>query len=322
MARFRDSNLSSDAAAPYLMPVKAGADGALASASPGMNGVSGTALHDRSIGDIISETRNLSAEQVERILVYQREHHVRFGEAAVALKLITQDDVLFALSQQFHYPYLPEEQRKLSPELVTLNQPFSMRAESFRAMRSQLMMRVWGSNEPRRALAVVSPEAGDGKTYFAANLAVTLAQLGGGRTLLVDADLRGPRQHEVFRLENRAGLSSMLSGRSDSQVIQQVDNIPSLFVLPVGITPPNPLELVERPAFGLLMRELTSKFDHVVVDTPAAEYGADASVIMARCGAAVLIARKNESRVRALNDLVGSVAGASAKLAGVIVNEF
>ena len=322
MARFRDSNLSSDAAAPYLMPVKAGADGALASASPSMNGVSGTALHDRSIGDIISETRNLSAEQVERILVYQREHHVRFGEAAVALKLITQDDVLFALSQQFHYPYLPEEQRKLSPELVTLNQPFSMRAESFRAMRSQLMMRVWGSNEPRRALAVVSPEAGDGKTYFAANLAVTLAQLGGGRTLLVDADLRGPRQHEVFRLENRAGLSSMLSGRSDSQVIQQVDNIPSLFVLPVGITPPNPLELVERPAFGLLMRELTSKFDHVVVDTPAAEYGADASVIMARCGAVVLIARKNESRVQALNDLVGSVAGASAKLAGVIVNEF
>ena len=78
-------------------------------------------------------------------------------------------------------------------------------------------------------------------------------------------------------------------------------------MLPVGITPPNPLELVERPAFGLLMRELVSKFDHVVVDTPAAEYGADASVIAARCGAALVMARKNASRMGALQDLVADL---------------
>ena len=75
--------------------------------------------------------------------------------------------------------------------------------------------------------------------------------------------------------------------------MQQVPGVPGLFLLPVGVTPPNPLELVERPAFGLLMRELTSKFDHVVVDTPAAEYGADAAVIAARCGAALVVARKH-----------------------------
>lgn len=310
MAKFRDSSV-----ADTISPMMSAAQTATDAAATG-------SLRDRSIGDIISETRNLSAEQVERILRYQREHQVRFGEAAVALKMITQDDVLFALSQQFHYPYAPEEQRKLSPELVTLNQPFSVPAESFRAMRSQLMMRIWDGADPRRALAVVSPEPGDGKTYFAANLAIALAQLGGGRTLLVDADMRGPRQHEVFRLENRAGLSGLLSGRSDSQVIQQVSNIPSLFVLPVGTTPPNPLELVERPAFNLLLRELTSKFDHVVVDTPAAAYGADASVIAARCGAAVIVARKDESRMNALNELVTSVAAGSVKLAGVVVNEF
>jgi chain length determinant protein tyrosine kinase EpsG len=281
-----------------------------------------SAVHDRSIGSIISETRHLSADHIEQILTYQRAKGVRFGEAAVALGLAKIDDVIYALSQQFHYPYATEEQRKLSPELVSLNQPFSQQAEAIRAIRSQLMMRVFIEGESvRRALAVVSPDPGDGKTFFAANLAVALAQLG-GRTLLVDADLRGPRQHEVFKLDNHSGLSGVLSGRAESNVIRQIGGVPSLFVMPVGIMPPNPLELVERPAFGLLMRELTAKFDHVVVDTPAFSLGSDASVIAARCGAALVVARKNASRVGALQELVGMFAESPAKVVGVVLNEF
>ena len=305
MAKFRDS------VAQEQLPGQVGAsydDGKVA-------------VHDRSIGDIISETRNLTAEQIERVLDYQREKGVRFGEAAIALGFASTDDVLFALSQQFHYPYAPEERRKVNPELVSLNQPFSHQAESFRAVRSQLMMRLFNEGEPRRALAIVSPDSGDGKTYFAANLAVALAQLG-GRTLLVDADLRGPRQHEVFNVSNEAGLSGILSGRAETKVVQQVPDVPSLFLLPVGITPPNPLELIERPAFGLLMRELISKFDHVIVDTPAAVYGADSAAIAARCGAALVIARKDVSRVGALRDMVVQLSGSPAKLAGVVMNEF
>lgn len=313
MAKFRDST-------PEMSGVRDTGPVEARTAPP--SGDDGAAVHDRSIGDIIRELRNLSAEQVENVLAYQRQHGVRFGEAAVALGFVTQDDVLYALSQQFHYPYAPEEQRKGSPELVALNQPFSLQAEAFRALRSQVVMRVWGEKEPRSALAVISADRGDGKTFFAANLAVALAQLGGGRTLLVDADLRSPRQHEVFKLDNRSGLSSILSGRADKDVIRQVASVPSLFVLAGGTTPPNPLELVERPAFGLLIRELASKFDHVVVDTPAASNGADASVIAARCGAAVVIARKNESRVSSLQDLMTSLAGTPARLAGVVVNEF
>ena len=287
---------------------------------PSLDDSADTEVHDRSIGDIIAELRNLTAEQVERVLDHQRATGVRFGEAAVALGFATKEDVLFALSQQFHYPYAPEEQRKVNPELVALNEPFSPRAESFRALRSQLMMRVFVENGPRQAVAVISPDTGDGKTYCAANLAVVLAQLG-GRTLLVDADMRGPRMHEVFKIGNQAGLSGILAGRADKQVIQQVPGIPSLFVLPVGTTPPNPLELVERPAFGLLMRELAAKFDHVIVDTPAAVHGADACVISARCGYALVIARKDEVRVAALNDLVASLSGSPAKLVGVVMNE-
>lgn len=278
-------------------------------------------IADRSIGSILADLRNLSADQVEKIVRHQRDHSVRFGEAAVALGFASSDDVLVALSQQFHYPYAPEERREASPELKALNQPFGVQAESFRAIRSQLMMRLFNEGQERHAISVVSPESGDGKTFFAANLAVVLAQLG-GRTLLVDADMRHPRQHEVFGLDNKAGLSGILSGRAEAKVIQQVAGVPSLFVLPVGITPPNPLELVERPAFGLLIRELLSKFDHVVVDTPAACYGSDAAVIAARCGAALVVARKDHGRVPALQDLVANLAETPAVLAGVVFNEF
>jgi len=287
---------------------------------PGLAEASGPVL-DRSMGDILVQLRNLTAEQVEKVLQQQRESGLRFGEAAVALGLASQEDVLFALAQQFHYPYAPEAERKLSPELVALNEPFGARAEHFRALRSQLMMRLFAEGEARHAVAVISPEAREGKTYCAANLAVTLAQLG-GRTLLVDADMRGPRVHEIFRLGNQAGLSGILSGRADGGVVQQVASVPSLFVLPGGATPPNPLELVERPAFGLLMRELATKFDHVLVDTPAATYGADAMVIAARCASAIVIARRNNSRVDLLQELVSSFAGSHVKLGGVVMNEF
>ncbi len=281
-----------------------------------------TETTDRAIGAIIAEQRGLSPDQIERILAYQRERGLRFGEAAIALGFASTEDVLYALSQQFHYPYAAEEQRRASPELIALNQPFSAQAEAFRAVRSQLTMRLAAEAvAERRAIAVVSPEGQDGKTFFAANLAITLAQLG-GRTLVVDADLRGPRQHEVFGIDNTVGLSGVLSGRTEAKVIQPVPGVNNLYVLPVGITPPNPLELVERPAFGLLMRELLSRFEHVVVDTPAAIYGSDAAVIAARCGAALVIARQGRSRLSELQDLVATLSEGPARLAGVVMNEF
>ena len=289
-------------------------------AEPVVESIEGTPP-ERSIGDIIRDTRNLKASQVEKILAYQREHGVRFGEAAVALKMASPDDVVYALAQQFQYPYAPEKERERSPELVALNQPFSAQAEAFRALRSQLISRVFQAPDATRALAVISAEPLDGKSFFAANLAVVLSQLG-GRTLLVDANLRTPRQHELFNLESRAGLSSILAGRSRSRVIQQVDFLPGLFVLPVGVVPPNPLELVERPAFGMMLRELAGKFDHVVVDTPAASFGADPVVIAARAGAAVVVARQHTSRVTPLQELVANISSTSAKMAGVVMNAY
>lgn len=276
---------------------------------------------DRPIGSILTETKRLPAGQVDKVLDYQRRKGLRFGEAAVALKLITEDDVLYALSQQFHYPYAPHTRRDLSGELVAAMQPFSDQAEAFRALRSQLMMRMFMPGTAPRALAVVSPEKGDGKTFFAANLAIAMAQLG-GRTLLIDANLRGPRIHQLFSIDEKAGLSGVLSGRVQSNVIHQIADLNTLFVLPVGVAPPNPLELVERPAFSRLLSELLGKFDHVIVDTPAAQRGSDAGVIAARCGAALVVARRHQSRLGALHQLVSRLKDSPAQLAGMVINEY
>lgn len=276
---------------------------------------------EKTIGDIISAANNLSPDQVEQVLMYQREHNVKFGEAAVALGLANREDVLWALSQQFHYPYTGSAESKVSSELVVASNPFSESAEAFRDLRSQLISNVFSMEDRRRAVAVISANAGDGKSYFAANVAVAFSQLG-GRTLLVDGDMRTPRLHEIFGIERKRGLSSILAGRSETNVIRPAPELPSLYLLPVGIVPPNPLELVQRPAFGLLMKELANKFDYVIVDTPAAAHGSDARVIAGACGAAVVMGRRGTSRLDGLNKLVTSVKKTKALVAGVIVNEF
>jgi chain length determinant protein tyrosine kinase EpsG len=279
----------------------------------------------RAIGEIIRDTRELTAEQVAQVLEYQKANGVKFGEAAIALKFATAEDVLHALAQQFNYAYGSEERRLANPELVVLNQPFTHQAETFRAIRAQIMLRAQPDAETglttRRAIAVVSPDTGDGKTFFCANLAIALSQTG-GRTLVVDADLRGPRLHEVFGVDGRTGLSGLLSGRRGESVIKAVKGVPNLFVLPVGVSPPNPLELVEGPTFGVLLHELLTKFDNVVVDTPAARYGADFAVVAARCGTALVVARKGRARVDDLQDLVATLNASSAKVLGVVMNEF
>lgn len=276
-------------------------------------------LHDRPIGRLLSERLGLDVGVVDRILGVQRDRGLRFGEAAIAMGVASADDVLQALSQQFHYPVASLARRDDNPELVTLNEPFSERAEAFRALRSQLGLRPFGAEKtraqgPQGVWAVISPDGGDGRSYCAANLAVTLAQRG-DKTLLVDADLRQPRQHQIFGVDGAGGLSSVLAGRGSARAVRPVPPLPGLSLVPSGAIPPNPLELVERPLFGLLLQEWAADFDHVVVDTPAAAHGADAGVIGAQCGAALLVVRRNRARMADLRALLQSLQGPLSEFA-------
>ena len=276
---------------------------------------------DVAIGQIIYQANKLTPDQIEQVLDYQRNNDVRFGEAAVTLGYVNAEDINWALAQQFHYHYASETGSRLDPELVVATKPFSKEAETFRTIRSHLIMKLFAEESPRSALAVLSPDTGDGKTYFAANLAVAFSQLP-GRTLLVDADMRHPRIHELFQLSNRGpGLSTVLSGRVAPKAIQAVKELPNLYVLPVGTTPPNPLELLERNTLGLLMRELKKRFDRIIIDTPAASFGTDGAVIASKCGAGLIVARNNTSRLHALQELVSTVKMGPTQLVGTVLNE-
>jgi chain length determinant protein tyrosine kinase EpsG len=276
---------------------------------------------DRSIGGFIRKLRNLDSSQIDQILRHQREHNLRFGESAIELKLASSNDVLWALSQQFQYPYATDRVGDgFNDELIAAIDPFSDQAEVFRDIRSQLILGVMAPDQPRRPLAVLSPNVGDGKTFFTANLAVAFSQLG-ARTLVVDADMRTPRLHTIFGVPNQVGLSTILAGRAEDELIHQIPALPSLYVLPVGIVPPNPIELVQRPAFGLLMHELCTKFDYVIVDTPAASHGADARVLAAKCGAAMVMGRRGNSRMEAIQTLVTQVTKNKGRFAGVLIND-
>lgn len=274
---------------------------------------------ERMLGELIGKIRRLDDDAITRIASFQRQHGLRFGEAAVALKLATSEEVLWALSQQYQYAYAPDLKPGAVAELVTATQPFGDDAEAFRELRSQLMMGVLGGPQ-RKALAILSPDVGDGKTYIAANVAAVFSQLE-GRTLLIDADVRTPRQHLLFGVDSTVGLSGLLSGRYEGEAILPVHGLPNLFLMPAGPVPPNPLELLQRPAFGLLIQELLHKFDHVIVDTPAARHGADARVIAAKAGAALVIGREGSSKLDSMKVLLKSLEKTPTSVAGVVINE-
>ena len=185
------------------------------------------------------------SQDVERILEQQREKGGRFGDAGRALGLLEQRDIDFALSRQFDYPYLRRGESRVSEAVVAAYEPASPQVEALRALRSELMLHWFSDDAAHKSLAVVSEARGDGRSYIAANLAVVLSQLG-GRTLLIDADLRNPSQHALFGLENRIGLSAVLAGRAGAEAVQRVAELGSLSVLPAGVAPPNPQELLAR----------------------------------------------------------------------------
>src|SRR6202034_3542452 len=246
----------------------------------------------RAIGTILIEQGRLNSQDVEEIQRFANAHGVRFGEAAVQLKRITERDIESAIAQQYNYPILARGgESGVAEDVIAAYMPQSNAVEPLRALRSQIILR-WFNNASRRVLAVTSAERGDGRSWLAANLATMFAQLG-ERTLLIDADMRHPRQHRIFNIENSVGLSALLTGRAGREIARRIHPQLRLFVLPAGIIPPNPQELRARPVFDVILDHFAAQFSLVILDTPAACETADAQILAANAGNTVMIARRN-----------------------------
>lgn len=280
-------------------------------------------LDDKTIGDILAKYKGLSDEDVRRILEFQVQNGVKFGEAAVRLGYASREDILWALSQQFNYSYPQPSEKSKDPrtDLVTAYFPFDDSAEFFRDLRTQIIEGLGEEKIASAVIGVVSSNRHDGKTYCASNLAITLSQLG-KRTILVDADLRAGQIERIFSVESRqAGLSAVLSGKSEINVVRPMPELPHLYVLGVGTTPPNPLELLQSSMFNVLVENLKQRFEFVVFDTPAHDLGADCRIVANKSDVCIVMAKQNESRKKDLEKLVGIVKKMKPRLTMVIMNQ-
>lgn len=281
--------------------------------------VSANPARESSIGRLLLHLGKISPEDAENILRAQQEHGLRFGDAALKLGLITESDIRQVLALQFDYPYLQSGQGNYSAELVAAYQPFTQQVEALRALRSQLMMR-WFS-EGYKSLAIVGANSGEGCSHLAANLAIVFSQLG-ERTLLVDANLRDPRQHTLFNLKENRGLSDILAGRAGLDIVTRMESFVDLSVLGAGTIPPNPHELLSRATGTGFMSQAIGQYDVVLVDTAPAAVTADAQTTAARCGGALLVSRLNHTSLSDLAGVRDQIAVTGARIVGAVVNDF
>jgi protein-tyrosine kinase len=270
------------------------------------------------IGAILVDAGRLSLADAERILALQKKEGLRFGDAGLKLAILKIDDISFALARQYNYPYLLAGESDVSTEIVAAYEPFTPQVEALRALRSQLMLRWFANGGETHTLAITSPGRREGRSWLAANLAVLFSQLG-EHTLLIDADLRSPRQHDLFGIGNRLGLSTMLSNRP-ADCVRRITSLVDLSVLPAGPPPPNPQELLGRPLFAKLLEGFANEYAIVILDTPAAVEYADAYTIATRASGALLLARKHRTAINAMSTLANNFCQTGVQVVGSVVS--
>jgi capsular exopolysaccharide synthesis family protein len=207
---------------------------------------------------------------------------------------------------------------KEAVELVTQVRPQSQMAESYRALRTSLLLSNLGA--PPKVIMVSSALPQEGKTTTSINCAVVLAQKG-VRVLLIDADLRRPSIHKTLGMGPRSGLSNVLTGSTTlEQAIARTPILPNLFVLPAGTPPPNPAELLASTNMRDVLIQLSKQYDHIVVDTPPSLSVTDAVVLSTRADAVVLVIRSGQTTKQSLRRARDIFAQVNAKVIGVLLN--
>lgn len=270
----------------------------------------------QTIGSLLLDAGKLKAEDADRIIKAQKQFGLLFGDAAVKLGLITEDDILQVVSKQFNYSCLSMEDEAIDKKVIAAFQSFGPEVEALRSLRSQLSLRWFAEN---RSLVIAAPKAGAGSSYIAANLAVMFAQVG-QKTLLVDANLRAPSQHGLFKCTNKSGLSDVLVKRAGLDAIQTISGIDKLSLLTAGTIPPNPLELLGHSKFAKLSLELEQQFEIIIIDTPAMLDHPDAQIISSIVKGSLLVVQKNKSELADIEAAKKQILVAGAEPVGVVIN--
>ena len=288
---------------------------------------SDTKLGDNTrMGRLLLAAGKLQARELEQVIRHQAATGLRFGDAARDLGLASRSDIEQALASQFAYPQLSPGESQLSPELFAAFQPDSARAEALRSLRTELLLRYFnpGQAQPTeqkqgRQLALLSLEDGCSSALTAANLAISFAQMG-LPTLLIDANLRQPQVHQWFALdERRSGLSDLIAGRGRPQPAA-IAPLKSLWVMPAGTQAPNPQELLANRQCQEYLSDLSQRFAITLISTaPAAEFS-DAQLLAAQAGAALLLVKRDQTRLNPLAQLSANLQALGIRLLGAALH--
>lgn len=273
---------------------------------------------DVQLGQLLLQAGKLSERDIDVIAEKQRQEGMRFGEAALSLGLLREDDLRHALARQYFYPCLLDSDSSIDADLVAAFRPYGPEVEALRDLRSGLMLRWFGGH--RKLLALISARPGDGCSRLAANLAIVFSQLG-ERTLLIDTNLRDPGLHRLFRLGGDPGLSSVLAGRHTlDAAVSCIHALGDLWVLPAGIQPPNPQELLSRPSFIHLLNTVSEQYDVVLLDTSPALQSADAQIVATRAAACVIVTRRDATHLSDVAAVKDQLLGAGVEVLGAVLS--
>lgn len=205
-----------------------------------------------------------------------------------------------------------------STALITLEDSRSAMAEAYRHLRTSLLFSSAG--KPPQTILVTSSQPSEGKTTTAINTAITLAQAGAD-VVIIDCDLRRPRLHSHFGMENMAGLTNYLSGDKNTEaLLRPYPAFPRLKVITSGPIPPNPAELLSSMEMKELLRDLKGKFNHIVVDSPPAISFADAAILSTVVDGVILVAMSGKSSIQLIKRFKQRLNTIGTRIYGVVLN--
>ncbi|WP_254593442.1 CpsD/CapB family tyrosine-protein kinase [Terribacillus sp. AE2B 122] len=202
--------------------------------------------------------------------------------------------------------------------LITKFNPKSPISEQYRTIRTNIEFA--SVDTAMRSLLVTSSGPSEGKSSTTANLAVVFAQQG-KKVLLIDADLRKPTVHYTFKLDNRAGLSTVLVGEKLLEEATKETDVPNLDILTCGPIPPNPSELLGSNAMKQLIQKAQETYDMIIFDTPPVLAVTDAQILANTCDGALIVVRSEQTEYDAIQKAKELLEPAHAKLLGIVLND-
>jgi protein-tyrosine kinase len=211
------------------------------------------------------------------------------------------------------------EEVKPGAQLILAHDAYNPRSEKIRALRTELLL-LSEASSGANAIALLSACAGEGRSQLTAELAIAFSQLG-RRALLVDADMRRPKQHLMFGTNHENGLSEAIS-RNKKPWFHPVDGLPQLSLLTSGAIPPNPLELLSDGRFARLLQDWRKAYEFVILDTPPIRDYADGLAIATLAGRVIVLSRGQHTSFQETRELMRRLATTQSQILGAVINYF